>query len=111
MVTGVPVCEDHRVTGGGEVYEVGDQVGLAVQFGTPDDPLDPSRIEVRVRDPQGRSALLTYGVDPAVVRVAPGAYQLVLEASVPGRWQYRFVGINPKGEHNGFFDVFDLGPD
>ena len=111
MVARNPVCQDSPVTGGAEVYELGDQVGLSVQFGTPDNPLDPSRVEVRVRDPQGRSAQLTYGVDEAVLRVGPGAYQVVIEAGVPGRWQYRFVGVRPHGEHNGFFDVFDLGSD
>ena len=99
------------MTAGAEVYEVGDQVGLSVQFGTPENPTDPSRVEVRVRDPEGRSARLTYGVDEAVTRVAPGNYQVVIAAGVPGRWQYRFVGIAPHGEHNGFFDVFDLGSD
>ena len=111
MVAPIAFCQDRAVTAGAEVYEVGDQVGLAVQFGTTEDPLDPGRVEVRIKDPEGRSANLTYGVDEAVVRVAPGSYQLVVVAGVPGRWQYRFVGMNPLGEHSGFFDVFDLGPD
>jgi len=106
-----PVCETSPVSTGAEVYEVGDQVGLAIQFGTPESPVDPSGVEVRVRDPQGRSARLTFGKDEAVTRVAPGVYQVVITAGVPGRWQYRFVGVKPHGEHNGFFDVFDLGSD
>ena len=95
-----------------EVYELGDNVGLAVQFGTRDDPFDPSRVEVRIRNPGGKTAQLTYGTDPAVVRVAPGSYRVVVLATVPGRWQYRFVGVGTRtrrAEHDGFFDVFDVG--
>jgi len=104
----------HRVGAGAEVYELGDNVGLAVQFGTEEDPIDPARVIVRIRDPQGHSAQLTYGSDAAVVRVAPGSYQVVVVASVPGRWQYRFVGLGEpmrRAEHDGYFDVFDLGSD
>ncbi len=105
------VCQHGPVTSGAEVYEVGDQVGLAVRFGTPDEPLDPDRVEVRVRDPQGRTVDLRYGRDLAVVRTMPGAYELVVVAEVPGRWRYRFVGMGSvRAEHDGFFDVFDLGP-
>lgn len=92
---------------------MGDQVGLAVQFGTPEDPVDPRSVLIRVRDPQGRMAELAYGRDQAVVRAAPGEYQIVIEATVPGRWQYRFVGSGGRlqAEHNGYFDVFDLAGD
>ena len=97
---------------GGEVYEVGDQVGLAVQFGTPEDPVDPSAVEFRIKDPDGRTADLRYGRDLGVTRTAPGAYQVVIVASIPGRWRYRFVGIGPvRADHDGYFDVFDLGTD
>lgn len=95
---------------GAEVYEVGDQVGLAVQFGTPDKPLDPKTVMISVRDPEGRMARLTFGSDAAVVRTAPGNYQVVIGASIAGRWQYRFTGSGRgiRAEHDGFFDVFDL---
>ncbi|MEW6155622.1 MAG: hypothetical protein AB1673_16805 [Actinomycetota bacterium] len=93
---------------GAEVYEVGDEVGIGVQFGTPDEPVDPRQVEVRVQGPDGRSAHLAFGKDEAVQRVAPGAYQMVVTATVAGRWKYRFVGIRPNGAHEGYFDVFDL---
>ena len=98
---------------GAEPYELGDHVGVAVQFGTPDNPLDPAQVTVNVRNPQGQTAQLRFGADPAVVRVAPGNYQVVLEATVPGRWNYRFVGYGRgvRAEHDGAFDVFDLGAD
>jgi len=98
------------VGSGTEVYELGDRVGVAVQFGTPEEPIDPSRVMVTVRDPQGRRAEMRFGDHPAVVRVAPGNYQIVLEAGVPGRWIYRFVGYGRmlRAEHEGYFDVFDL---
>lgn len=92
------------------VYEVGEHVGLAATFGTADAPIDPSRVIVRVMDPSGARRELTYGLDDAVQRVGPGSYQVVVAASIPGRWRYRFVG---SGSHNGafdgHFDVFDLG--
>jgi hypothetical protein len=100
------------VVRGPEIYSVGDTVGLAVRFGTEDEPIEPNRVEVRVRDPKGRTAQLTYGKDPGVVRVARGEYQVVVVATVPGRWQYRFVGLGlplRRAEHDGFFDVFDVG--
>lgn len=108
-----PICHDEAVGGGTELYELGDQVGLAVQFGTQEDPVDPSRVMISVRDPQGRTAQLRFGGDEAVVRVAPGAYQVVVVAALPGRWQYRFVGYGKgiRAEHEGYFDVFDLATD
>lgn len=98
---------------GTEVYEIGDQVGLAVQFGSEEDPVDPSRVVISVKDPDGRTAQLTFGSDAAVLRTSPGAYQVVVVATIPGRWQYRFVGYGRgmRAEHDGYFDVFDLGLD
>ncbi len=99
--------------GGTDVYEVGEQVGLVVRFGSEEHPFDPDRLIVRVRDPEGRTAELTYGHDAAVVKTAPGVYQVVVAATIPGRWQYRFVAIGKRSraEQDGFFDVFDLTPD
>lgn len=98
---------------GAEAYGKGEQVGLGVQFGTAERPFDPQRVEFRVRDPEGRQAILVYGTDPSVLRVAPGAYQVVIVASVPGRWVYRFAGSGrgAQGAHDGYFDVFDLDDD
>lgn len=98
---------------GAEVYEVGDQVGLAVQFGSEENPIDPSRVVISVKDPEGRTAQLTFGSDAAVIRPSPGSYQVVIVATIAGRWQYRFVGLGrgTRAEHDGFFDVFDLGVD
>jgi hypothetical protein len=108
----VPALCENDLVAGAEVYEVGDQVGLAVQFGTPEDPVDPTAVEIRVRDPEGRTVDLRYGRDISVARTAPGAYQVVIVASVPGRWRYRFVGMGPvRADHDGYFDVFDLARD
>jgi hypothetical protein len=98
---------------GTDVYEVGEQVGLAAHFGTEEAPFDPDRLVVRLRDPEGRTIQLTHGIDDSVMRVGPGAYQVVLTASVPGRWQYRFVGMSgrARAEYDGFFDVFDVALD
>ena len=98
---------------GSDVYELGEQIALAAQFGTEDEPFEPSRVIVRVRDPEGRTAELTYGVDESVVRTGPGSYQVVIAATVAGRWRYRFVGLGSRAraEHDGFFDVFDLYAD
>lgn len=93
-----------------EVYELGENVGLAVTFGTPEAPVDPARVVVRLMDPVGGVCELTYGVHEALVRTDPGRYQVVLEATIPGRWRYRFVGSGrAQGALDGFFDVFDLG--
>ena len=98
---------------GSDVYELGETVALAARFGTEEEPFEPSRVIVRVRDPEGRTAELSYGVDESVVRTAPGSYQVVVAATVPGRWRYRFVGLGKRAraEHEGVFDVFDLNAD
>ena len=95
---------------GSDVYEVGEQIALAAQFGTEEEPFEPQRVIVRVRDPNGKMAELSHGVHDTVVKTGPGAYQIVVTASVPGRWRYRFVGFGrgARAEHEGFFDVFDL---
>lgn len=95
-----------------DVYELGENVGLAVTFGGPDAPLDPAVVTIRLMDPDGRRMELTYGVDEAVVRTGPGSYQVVVAATVAGRWRYRFVGSGDRrGAFDGFFDVFDLRPE
>lgn len=94
---------------GGDAYEVGETVGLQVTFGSPDDPVDPTRVMVRVMDPAGRHAELTYGVDEALSRPEPGTYRLAVVAEIPGRWRYRFVGTGRRqGAFDGHFDVFDV---
>ena len=98
---------------GPDVYELGDQIALAARFGTDEEPFEPSRVVVRVRDPEGKIAELTYGRDEGVARVGPGSYEVVVTASVPGRWRYRIVGFGgrARAELDGFFDVFDLQGD
>jgi hypothetical protein len=98
---------------GVDAYEVGEQVGLTARFGSEADPFEPERVLVRVRDPQGRMAELRYGTDAAVVRTGPGSYQVIVTATIPGRWRYRFVGMGgrTRAEHDGFFDVFDVTSD
>lgn len=95
---------------GSDVYEVGEQIALAARFGTDEAPFEPSKVIFRVRDPQGKMAELSYGRHDAVVRTGPGSFQVVVTASVPGRWRYRFVGMGgrARAEHEGFFDVFDV---
>ena len=98
------------VVAGSDVYEVGEQIALGARFGTDEEPFEPSKVIIRVRDPHGRGAELTYGKDGGVEKVGPGSYQVVVTATVPGRWRYRFVGLGrmARAEHEGFFDVFDL---
>jgi hypothetical protein len=98
---------------GSDVYEVGEQIALAARFGTEEEPFEPSRIMVRVRSPEGRDAELTYGKHQELVRTGPGSYQVVVTATTPGRWRYRFVGFGrgARAEHEGFFDVFDVNAD
>lgn len=92
-----------------DAYELGEHVGLAASFGGPDAPVDPTRVVVRLMDPNGKRKELTYGIDEAVQRVAPGSYQVVLAATIAGRWRYRFVGSGSyHGAFDGVFDVFDL---
>lgn len=98
-------------TPSGDAYEVGENVGLAVTFGPAEAPIDPAVVTVRLMDPTGRRRELTFGVDEALVRTAPGSYQLVVVATVAGRWRYRFVGSGQRrGAFDGYFDVFDLSP-
>ena len=93
---------------GVEIYELGEQVGLAARFATETGPVDPPRVVFRVRDPEGAVTEIVYGRSPAVERVAPGVYQTVVAATLPGRWRYRFAAPGSPLAHEGFFDVFDL---
>lgn len=95
--------------GGADAYELGENVGLAVTFGPAEAPVDPSRVTVRLMDPAGKRKELIFGVDEPLVRTGPGSYQVVVLATEPGRWRYRFVGSGThNGAFDGYFDVFDM---
>ena len=91
-----------------EIYELGEEVGLGASFSSDAGPVDPRGVVFRVRDPLGRVTELAYGRSPLVERVAPGRYQAVVTASVPGRWRYRFSAAGRWAAHEGVFDVFDV---
>jgi len=92
------------------VHVVGEQVRVCSRFARKGEAFDPKRVAVRIRSPLGAIAELSDGTDPQVVRTGPGAYEVVVAATVPGRWQWRFYGGGGDyGAIDGAFHV--IGPD
>lgn len=68
--------------------------------------VDPTTLEIEVRDPAGKVTTYTYGEDEEVVRDSTGVYYLDLLPNLPGPWRYYWLG---EGENqvasNGSFFV------
>lgn len=92
------------------VHEVGDQVRICAAFSRRGEAFDPRRVAVRIRSPRGAIAELVHGTDAQVVRTGPGTYEVVVAATVPGRWQWRFYGAGgDSGAVDGAFHA--IGPE
>lgn len=51
---------------------------------------DPTTVTFRLRDPEGESTAFVYNDDAQVVRTAAGRFYVIVDASKPGTWIYRF---------------------
>lgn len=89
------------------IYDVGDQVRLSVQFTDEDGvAVDPTLITVRYARPDGAETAVTYDGMTAVTREATGDYYLDLVADAAGTWSYRWASsgaVTAAGE--GRFEV------
>lgn len=93
-----------------DIYEKGEHVGVAATFGSLEDPVDPPQVRFQLRPPDGRVRELVFGESPAISRLRPGTYQVIVAASEAGTWRWRFSAAGV-GSHavEGTFEVFDLG--
>jgi hypothetical protein len=90
-------------------YDVGDEVRCAAAFANSSGtPLDPTAVFCKVRSPSGTVTLYTYGVDAALVRASAGSYYVDVDASQPGKWDYRFwaTGTGKTAGESSFYVQF-----
>jgi len=93
-----------------DIYEAGEHVGVAACFGPAGAPVDPAEVRFELRPPGGRVLTLAYGESPAMTRLGPGSYQVIVAADEPGTWRWRFSAPGASdSEVGGTFEVFDLG--
>jgi len=87
------------------VYKQGALVRVRANFenaaGT---AIDPTAILCKYSNPAGTVTTLTYGTDVELVRSATGIYYVDIDASSPGRWNYRFysTGTGQAAEQSSF---------
>jgi len=78
-------------------YDVGDLVILKNgTFLTSESvAVDPPLINVKVQDPNYDDTTYTYGVDPAVEKLATGVYRCTIKPTLPGTYYYRWEAVDP----------------
>lgn len=84
-------------------YPVGDIVRITGEFADREGtPVDPEALILRVRPPDGATFVLTYGVDPELVRLSTGVYYADVEATTPGAWYSHFEAAGQPVVEQGF---------
>lgn len=87
------------------LYDVGDVVRLDATFTDIDDePVDPTTVTFRIREPDGALTAYVYGTDPEVVRSAAGVYHVEWSVTLPGlhRWRFESTGTGQAAEESRF---------
>ncbi|MGE0367221.1 MAG: hypothetical protein AB7Q00_15955 [Phycisphaerales bacterium] len=51
---------------------------------------DPQTVKVYVKDPTETVTIRQYGIDAEVVKESTGRYYIEVDASIAGRWSYRW---------------------
>ena len=58
--------------------------------------VDPTTVTLTVAGGDGVAPVTyTYGSGPQIVRVSTGVYSFTTDTTVPGRWQFKWVGTDP----------------
>lgn len=88
-------------------YHVGEDVWIFGDFTNTDgDYIDPTNVFVKYRSPAGTVTPLQYGVDAALVKDAVGRYHVIVDATTPGKWWYRFYATGTgKAAKETYFEV------
>lgn len=91
------------------IYDIGDLVRVTGAFTNHSDgtALNPTAVLFKYKNPvTGTITTLVYGTDAAIVRDSTGNYHVDVDASVPGRWYFRFyaTGTGQSADED-YFDV------
>ena len=74
-------------------YDLGDVVRLTGTWTDPlnsDAALDPTAVNLSIRNPAGTVTTYVYGDDAELVKSSTGVYYLDLDLDTAGIWHYRF---------------------
>lgn len=87
------------------IYTQGELVRISASFANGASPIDPGSVFVNLRYPTGGSALISGSL---ITNASPGVYQTDIDASLPGRWHYRWysTGCGQAAKAN-YFKVLD----
>ena len=88
-------------------YDIGDRVRITGTLTSPEtgQPVDPTNLQITIRDPAGNTTTLQYGTDPEVVRDDTGIYHVDIDVTTRGQWHYRFAatGVNTAAAEGTFY--------
>lgn len=74
-----------------KTYDIGDDVTIVGEWTTSAGELvDPAAVFCSVKKPDEVVTDYEYGVGADIVKVEDGKYKLVVDATQPGRWFYRW---------------------
>lgn len=77
-------------------YDVGDIAVLTAQFTNEDDaPVNPTTVEIVIRDPAGESTTYVFDTDGEVTNPATGFYKAEIPATLVGTYGYRWRSTGP----------------
>jgi hypothetical protein len=86
-------------------YDLGDLVRVTGAFkDAAGEPIDPTAVSFKLRDPTGAVTTFVYGVAPALVKDSTGHYHIDVSASMSGTWRYRWesTGAGQAAEEGAF---------
>lgn len=75
-------------------YFVGETVTIsaAMELAVTGDDLDPTTVQLLVKEPNVDTLVLTYGTDDALVRDSAGHYHADITLTSKGTWHYQWKG-------------------
>lgn len=88
-------------------YDYGDVVRLTGTFKNQSDIyVDPGEVRCKIKDPLGNVVTYVHGVDSEVEKLGVGQYAVQVDATIEGRWVYRWEGLTSnKGADETVFQV------
>lgn len=87
------------------IYTQGELVRLSASFADGASPINPGDVFLNLKYPTGASVLVSGSL---ITNASPGIYQTDIDASLPGRWHYRWysTGCGQAAKSN-YFKVLE----